>query len=392
MIGLLEYLQTQGLSGKAAREAMSSGKVWYRGAPVSHPTRYVEPDEVEINERAPRITVGRDFSILHKEEHFAVVWKPSGMLSMATAGRSGSLNLISEMAKQLGAVYPVHRLDEGTSGLMLVGLTPTGQVRLKDMIFHHKIERKYLCWASGAFPHKEISHRQAVYEESVEQEEEFDGSYEALPTTHFRRLFSLGEHASLLEATLESGKTHQIRIHLSQLEHPIFGDKRYSNRWIAAKSKRLALHSYSLRFDHPFENTEFYLTVPLPDDMLVFPRQSGFAEGTSAEILLPDSPWKNGDFRYDLRGAEAHQEVRKAKAEAEKARKIAAGILPAEDETDTSKFSKKTGGTVEAPVRAKKKTRSGKKRPPNHARRAAKKAERKAAASASHSPSNHSEE
>ena len=263
---LIDHLKSSGLSNRAARELMSSGKVLYRGVPTADGGRMVEPAAVQIRHNARRIRVGRDPAVVWKDPHFCIVWKPPGLLSVAAPRRGSDDNLISLMARWFGAAHPVHRLDEPTSGLMMVALTKPAQTALKDLLAAHNIERRYLAIVSGTFPSEPMTIRNTLVEDRGDRKRG-SGPGGKPATTHFRALEVVGRRCSLVEARLETGRTHQVRIHLSEAGFPVLGDRVYAPSGVASVGPRLALHAWRLGLKHPMTGELLRLEAPLADDL-----------------------------------------------------------------------------------------------------------------------------
>ena len=201
-----------------------------------------------------------------KDAHFCIVWKPPGLLSVAAPRRGSDDNLISLMARWFGAAHPVHRLDEPTSGLMMVALTKPAQAALKDLLAAHNIERRYLAMVSGAFPSEPMTIRNTLVEDRGDRKRG-SGPGGKPATTHFRAVESVGRRCSLVEARLETGRTHQVRIHLSEAGFPVLGDRVYAPSGVAAVGPRLALHAWRLGLKHPVTGEQLRLEAPLADDL-----------------------------------------------------------------------------------------------------------------------------
>jgi RluA family pseudouridine synthase len=262
---LVEHLRSLGMSNRDAREALRTGKVALGGVPVSLAGRTVDPADVTVNLRAPRLTVGRDAVILHRDPHLAVVWKPAGMLSVPAAGRRGDPDLMAFVGRLLGAALPVHRLDEHSSGVMVVALTARAQALLKDRFAAHRIERRYLAIVQGEVPEGRRTVDLAIVRDRGDGlRGAGTGGIEAV--THLERVERLRE-ASLVRATLETGRTHQVRIHLAALGHPVLGDPLYGNAVTARRTPRQALHAEILAFEHPFSKQPVRFWAPLADDL-----------------------------------------------------------------------------------------------------------------------------
>jgi len=267
-VRLLDHLRDQGLGGRELRRALETGKVRLGGVPTADGGRQVDPERVRVWERAPRIVVGRDPVIVHRDPHLAVLWKPSGWLSVAAPGRGQDDNLVTWAARILGRAHPVHRLDEGTSGLMLVGCSPVAQTALKGLFARHEVERRYLALVHGNFPAEPFSLTSVLVRDRGDgrrgSREQGEGK-EA--TTHLRRAEVLEQHASLVGATLETGRTHQVRLHLEAVGHPVLGDSLYAHRAARRGAKRLALHAAVLGFRHPMTGESLRFEAPLADDL-----------------------------------------------------------------------------------------------------------------------------
>jgi 23S rRNA pseudouridine1911/1915/1917 synthase len=273
---LIEHLRASGLSNKEANDLLDTGKVFYCGIPTADRGREVDTSRVVINRGAPRIQPGRDIAIIHRDDHLIVLWKPSGMMSVAATGRRGEKNVIGVVRRIFGDAFPVHRLDEETSGLMMVALTRECQEAVKEILFKHSVERGYLAIVRGLFPEEPCTMRTLMVRNrgdglrgSLADGDE-DGAREAV--THLKLLEHIGKKTSLVEARLETGRTHQVRIHLSEKGFPVLGDFLYAPTNIARAAPRLALHAFKLRIRHPFTDEELAFQTTLADDLEVLRR------------------------------------------------------------------------------------------------------------------------
>ncbi len=168
----------------------------------------------------------------------------------------------------------VHRLDKDTSGLMVVAKTDMAHHCLVDMFKKRIIEKRYLAVVQGRFQDSSTIIDLPIGRDPRKRTNMHVDHRRGRPAvTSFRVVEHLGPY-QLLEALLHTGRTHQIRVHLSHMGHPILGDKKYggpthlrapSGREIAIK--RQMLHSYLLQFHHPVTGERIYLEAPLPEDM-----------------------------------------------------------------------------------------------------------------------------
>jgi 23S rRNA pseudouridine1911/1915/1917 synthase len=221
----------------------------------------------------------RPLEVRYEDDRLLVVAKPAGLvvhpgpghptgtLVNALLGRAGtSLSAGGGAADRPGIV---HRLDKDTSGLLLVAKDDATHLALTRDLAAHRVERRYLALVQGRLPaetgtvdapvgrHPRDRKRMAVV----------DGGRRAV--THWRVLETFPA-VQLVEATLETGRTHQVRAHLASLRHPLVGDRAYgADPTLAARLGvgRPFLHAWRLAFTHPATGQRVELTEPLPDDL-----------------------------------------------------------------------------------------------------------------------------
>jgi RluA family pseudouridine synthase len=265
--------EAHGLSGRPAREALEAGRVRLRGVPTLDGGREVDPAEVELLAQGPRLRPGLDLVILHKDEHLAVLWKPAGLLAEpARSHADGHRSALGLAGRLLGRALLVHRLDLDTSGVMLVARTPEAQEGLKAALETHDVERRYLALVAGQLPAAGLRCELFLVRDRG------DGRRGARPPelappdaraarTELRRVAPVGPRACLAEATLHTGRTHQVRLHCEALGHPVLGDTLYAPPGVARMAPRLALHAAILGFAHPITGERLRFDTPLPDDL-----------------------------------------------------------------------------------------------------------------------------
>jgi 23S rRNA pseudouridine1911/1915/1917 synthase len=214
--------------------------------------------------------------VVYEDEHLLVVDKPAGLVVHPAPGHetgtlvNALLGRLAPAADAEGAQRPgiVHRLDKDTSGLMVVARTETAHANLAVQMKAHRTVKRYLALVEGHMPvpegvieapiGRDPRQRQRMALVSVA-----GGGREA--RTHFR---VLGEARgrSLLELQLETGRTHQIRVHLASVGHPVVGDATYG-RPQAPRPPRQFLHAAHLEFAHPVTGQWLTFDVPLPPDL-----------------------------------------------------------------------------------------------------------------------------
>lgn len=233
-----------------------------------------------------------DFKIVFEDEDLVVINKPAGLTTHPGAGNYDNTlvnGLIHKFDNKLssisGAERPgiVHRLDKDTSGLMIVAKNDQSHYLLSKMIQDKQIERKYLAIIYGIMKpeHGEINKnikRNRVNRLKMMTTKSQQNSRHAI--TRYKAIETFNESlASLIECTLLTGRTHQIRVHLESEKHSIIGDQTYnscqkqlfenkSNDYIFIKNfPRQALHSFYLDFNHPITKKHLTFECQLPEDM-----------------------------------------------------------------------------------------------------------------------------
>jgi 23S rRNA pseudouridine1911/1915/1917 synthase len=192
-------------------------------------------------------------TVIFEDEDIVVVDKPAGLLTAPTP-ESDRNNLADLLARRAGGgeIFVVHRIDLETSGLVVLAKTDAANRALSARFREHDIARVYLTVVAGAFPGGV-----ATVDEPV-------GGRRAVTHVEVRERFDAG--ATLLACRLETGRTHQIRIHLSGLGHPVLGDARYGRAWGPAPP-RMALHATTLGFAHPRDGRALAFESPWPADL-----------------------------------------------------------------------------------------------------------------------------
>jgi len=222
------------------------------------------------------------FSIVYEDEHLLVIDKPAGVVVHPGAGNpDGTLVNGLLLHRPALAALPragiVHRLDKDTSGLMLVAASSEARVRLVAMLAARVVSRRYLALVEGRL-RGDCVIDQPIGRDPVQRTRQRvrDDGRPAL--TRVRVLERYRVH-TLIEATLETGRTHQIRVHLAYVGHPLVGDSRYGARGrlptgaqpatVAALQglRRQALHAWRLELEHPVTGATLAFEAPLPADL-----------------------------------------------------------------------------------------------------------------------------
>jgi 23S rRNA pseudouridine1911/1915/1917 synthase len=261
-------------SRTSAERLLASGAVLVDGTqqPKSHRLAGGETIELELPEDETPVREEVPLRIAHADEHLLVVDKPAGVVVHPSGGQgSGTLvhGLVGDIAGGDDPERPgiVHRLDRDTSGLLVVARSPEAHRRLQGSVRRRELERHYLALVRG----RPRSRRGRI--EAAIGRDRTDPSRHSLDTetprdavTHFEVIELLAEHA-LLDVRLETGRTHQIRVHLEAVGLPVAGDPVYGARGDLGLTRQF-LHANRLAFPHPFTGDRIAVESALPDDLL----------------------------------------------------------------------------------------------------------------------------
>jgi 23S rRNA pseudouridine1911/1915/1917 synthase len=209
--------------------------------------------------------------VLYEDEWLLVVDKPAGMAVHPSRGHSSGTLVHALLGHGLagGEDYRpgvVHRLDKDTTGLLVVAKSTEVHRQLVAMMRNRAVDRRYLALVHGSFANESGTIEAPVGRDPVRRKSMTIGGLAAREArTHFRVLEQLGDF-TLVEARLETGRTHQIRVHFLAIGHPVAGDPTYARR-VALGLGRQFLHSYRLSFDHPITGERLEIEAPLPADL-----------------------------------------------------------------------------------------------------------------------------
>jgi 23S rRNA pseudouridine1911/1915/1917 synthase len=226
--------------------------------------------------------------VVYEDEDILIINKPAPLPCQSSSRQEG-MALENRLAARYGVRYvfrPVNRLDKGTSGLMAVAKHAHSQMLLARMLHTDRYLREYLAVVVGRPPEAEgvvdapISKAPGA---TVRREVSPDGKP---ARTHYRRLEEKGG-LSLVRVRLETGRTHQIRVHMQSLGCPVWGDFLYGTE-VPELPGRFALHSWRLSLDHPLTGAQLSFEVPLPPEFGEWEATGGTPEGTPG--ALPQTP------------------------------------------------------------------------------------------------------
>jgi 23S rRNA pseudouridine1911/1915/1917 synthase len=267
-----------GIARADVQRAIVVGAVTVDGRPRPKSFRLNGGERVEVDTAGSTELPAEEppLEIAWRDEHLAVIRKPAGLPTHPTENRRGGtvvnrlLGMGVPLAAAGGRLRPgiVHRLDAGTSGLLVIACDEETHAALAAMFKRHEADRRYLALVRGAVPNERFEVDAPLGRAGARIRVDATGGRTA--ATAFEVRERLGR-ATLLEAKPRTGRTHQIRVHLSAVGHPILGDRRYGGGGEDARAlglDRPFLHASRLAFDHPVTGERIDLEDPLPDDLV----------------------------------------------------------------------------------------------------------------------------
>ena len=288
-----------------------------KGVPKSHIHRIIRAGEVRLNKKRckpdSRIQTGdllrippvrtaekqrssenraqavpaREFTIIYEDDALLVIDKPAGIAVHGGSGVSfGVIEQIRRARPEARYLELVHRLDKDTSGLLMIAKKRSALVKLHEAIRNDHPKKIYLALGVGKLPNDSFHVKLPLFKYTGAQGEKMVRVSEDGQSAHtiFRVLNRFSDdllhqvglsHLTLVQATLKTGRTHQIRVHLQSQQCPIAGDERYGDyqankRLQKLGLKRMFLHAAELHFDHPLTGEKLILKAPLPQDLAQF--------------------------------------------------------------------------------------------------------------------------
>ena len=212
--------------------------------------------------------------ILYEDNDIIVVNKPKGMVVHPANGNPDGTLVNAIMAKCKdslsgigGEIRPgiVHRLDKDTSGAIIVAKNDKAHIKLSDDLKNHKIQKTYIALVRGIIKENEATINMPIGRSKQDRKKMAVDKNGKEAITHFKVLKRYNEKYTLLEINIETGRTHQIRVHLSHIGYPIIGDDTYSNGKNEWGITGQCLHAKSLKFKHPITGREMLIEAELPE-------------------------------------------------------------------------------------------------------------------------------
>lgn len=268
------------LSRSVIAEMFKVGNVLVNGKISKRSEKVVSGDEIQVTflDISPDTVQPQDLDItvVYEDDDIVVVNKSAGMVVHPGAGNPDS-TLVNALVfrypdiAEVGQAHRpgiVHRLDAGTSGLLVAAKSPIAYEKFIEMFTTHDVDRQYIALVWGKFETSSGTIDAAIGR-SVARATKMAIRDEGKPA---RTNYSVNEYftdsnVTLLDVSLETGRTHQIRVHCAAIGHPIVGDKTYGGYRQSLECSRPFLHAHTLRFAHPVTNEQMEFSVPLPKDL-----------------------------------------------------------------------------------------------------------------------------
>lgn len=271
--------KNEDISRVAIQRLIEEEKILVNGKKTKASYKVQENDKItqqeekpqEINLKAQDIPI----EIIYEDDDIIVVNKPKGLVVHPANGNpDGTLvNAIMAICKDSlsgigGEIRPgiVHRLDKDTSGILVVAKNDKAHINMSEQIKNHTVQKTYIALVRGIVKENEATINMPIGRSAKDRKKMAVTKNGKEAITHFKVIKRYpNENCTLLEVKIETGRTHQIRVHLSQIGYPVIGDTTYSsgkNKWGVQGQ---CLHAKSLKFKHPITQKEMFLEAELPE-------------------------------------------------------------------------------------------------------------------------------
>lgn len=266
------------LSRVAIQRLIGEEKILVKGKKTKPSYKVQENDEITIEEEEPKEIELKaqdiPIEIIYEDDDMIVVNKPKGMVVHPANGNpDGTLvNAIMAICRDSlsgigGEIRPgiVHRIDKDTSGILMVAKNDKAHIALSEQIKNHEVKKTYIALVRGIVKENEATIKMPIGRSTKDRKKMAVTQNGKEAITHFKVLQRYPKHnCTLLEVKIETGRTHQIRVHLSQIGYPIIGDTTYSNGKNEWGIQGQCLHAKNLQFKHPTTGKEMFLEAELP--------------------------------------------------------------------------------------------------------------------------------
>ena len=268
--------KNEDISRVAIQRLIEEEKILVNGKKVKPSYKIEEKDIITLDEQPPKeISLKAQeipIEIIYEDKDIIVVNKPKGMVVHPANGNpDGTLvNCLMAICKESlsgigGEIRPgiVHRLDKDTSGIIIVAKNDKAHINMSEQIKNHEVQKTYLALVKGIVKENEATINMPIGRSTKDRKKMAVTKNGKEAITHFKVLKRYNNY-TLLQVQIETGRTHQIRVHLSEIGYPIVGDTTYSNGKNKWNIKGQCLHAKSLKFKHPITGKEMFLEARMP--------------------------------------------------------------------------------------------------------------------------------
>ena len=271
------------LSRSRIKELIDQGLVRLNGEQTKASAKIKIADQITVEIPAPQAPSAKPeeipLDIIHEDDEIIVINKPKGLVIHPAPGNyegtlvNALLNHCGRLASLGAPLRPgiVHRLDKETTGVIVAAKTDPAYRSLVKQIKERTIEKTYLALVHGAPAEKEGTIEANIGRHPVNRQKmavlDAAGSHRSRSAVSRYRVMDILGNYSLLEVKILTGRTHQIRVHLSHIGHPIVGDPVYGRKKEEFQVRGQLLHAYKLSFDHPGSGKRVEFTAPMPREM-----------------------------------------------------------------------------------------------------------------------------
>ena len=268
----------EGFSRVAVQRLINEEKILVNGKKTKSSYKIQPNDKITIEEEKPKEIElkAQDIpvEIIYQDTDMIVVNKPKGMVVHPANGNpDGTLvNAIMSICKDSlsgigGEIRPgiVHRIDKDTSGILMIAKNDKAHIDLSEQIKNHEVKKTYMAIVRGIVKENEATICMPIGRSTKDRKKMAVSQKGKKAITHFKVIERFPQHnCTLLEVKIETGRTHQIRVHLAQIGYPILGDTTYSNGKNQWNIQGQCLHARSLLLQHPTTKKEMFLQAELP--------------------------------------------------------------------------------------------------------------------------------
>lgn len=269
--------QNTEMSRVTIQRLIDNEKILVNGKRIKASYKIQENNEIIIEEEKPKEVLLEaqeiPIQVLYEDKDIIVVNKPKGIVVHPANGNlDGTLvNALMSICKDSlsgigGEIRPgiVHRLDKDTSGVLIVAKNDKAHINMSEQIKNHEVEKTYIALVRGFVKENEATIDMPIGRSTKDRKKMAVSKNGKNAITHFKVLERFKDY-TLLEVKIETGRTHQIRVHLTEIGYPIVGDSVYSNGKNEWNIQGQCLHAKSLRFKHPITGKDMFIEAEMPE-------------------------------------------------------------------------------------------------------------------------------